>query len=570
MNPKFNNNNNNKNNYYNNNNNYNNYNNYNSKFKTQLQQQPYHEEARQPPYNPRVHVDEDKNVNIENMNCFFKDNDSSLDGYYLPTVGITNCKINEPNELKRDQSIIFFKILDAHKIPYAIFAGNSIGLIRNGKSIPWSDDYDIIILNNHIHLLVDILPILYKNGLKAFKNKNIYTNQFTGGGFNITSEIIHKYYYTDENTTTTRREEEENEETLKYKRSIFGCDVYYSHFDKNGFLRNNGSWGLYHVKQLHIKDVVPFKLRSFDEMPTPLPFFNNVSSEVYKTYGNIEECIISTHSFKGCKSKYKSWRTAYEDFENIKSKALKNTMQHIYKDYKPENKKNVMKILDDKFNKNQIDILYEIGKNNISKIYAFSIDFIIQHAISIKFYFPEVIIEYFSYAREREVILYLNYVDVLHAFNGMIKSFYDDPQLVYLKKPRIDIIKVITFGTYDMWHVGHSNLLSRCCKYSENICVGVSTDEFTFQKKKIHPTDNFKKRSENVNKCKFVKKVFEETSMELKNNYIKKFDANILIMGDDWIDSFDWVDCCVIYLPRTPNISSTMLREQMNVKFLRQ
>ena len=55
--------------------------------------------------------------------------------------------------------------------------------------------------------------------------------------------------------------------------------------------------------------------------------------------------------------------------------------------------------------------------------------------------------------------------------------------------------------------------------------------------------------------------------MELKNEYIKLYSANILIMGDDWQDKFDWVDCCVVYLPRTPNISYTILREQMNVKF---
>jgi len=93
----------------------------------------------------------------------------------------------------------------------------------------------------------------------------------------------------------------------------------------------------------------------------------------------------------------------------------------------------------------------------------------------------------------------------------------------------------------------------------------VSSDEFTFQKKQIYPVDSFETRATNAKQCKFVKKVFEETSMELKNYYIEMCGANILIMGDDWLDKFDWVGCCVIYLPRTPNISSTMLREQMNI-----
>jgi glycerol-3-phosphate cytidylyltransferase len=323
---------------------------------------------------------------------------------------------------------------------------------------------------------------------------------------------------------------------------------------------------------------MPFRRRVFDGLP--LPFFNNVNLEVYKTYGNTDEVVIKTTHFQTGSSKYASWRSAYDEFENRKSKAIQNTMHKIYNNNNNNNKNqnqnitksavnksNVMKIMDNKFTKNQVELLSEIGEKDIGRIYVFSVDFIIQHAACIKFYFPNVVIEYFSYAREVEIILYLNYVDKLHVYNSFIEMFYNDPDIVYLNKPKIDIIKVITFGTFDMWHTGHSNLLSRCCKYSENICAGVSSDEFTFQKKQILPRDDLKKRLENVKRCKFVKKVFEETSMELKNEYIKLYSANILIMGDDWQDKFDWVDCCVIYLPRTPNISSTMLREQMNVKF---
>ena len=75
------------------------------------------------------------------------------------------------------------------------------------------------------------------------------------------------------------------------------------------------------------------------------------------------------------------------------------------------NKNNVMKIMDNKFTKNQVELLSEIGEKEIGRIYVFSVDFIIQHAACIKFYFPSVVIEYFSYAREVEVILYFNYVD---------------------------------------------------------------------------------------------------------------------------------------------------------------
>jgi glycerol-3-phosphate cytidylyltransferase len=519
------------------------------------------------------------------MSCFFykKDKDEENDvvvegggggknyelcgGYYLPTVGMTNCKLNEDNELKRDQATIYFRILDRYNVQYAVFAGSSIGLLRNGKTIPWSDDYDVVVLNSDLKLLFNIFPIFRKHGFKIIKNKNKFTNEYTNGGCSIVSNI-HKYAHVNQGSGGDQDQDQE------HKRSLFACDIFYSYFDKKGFLRNSGLWGLYHVKNLHIQDVMPFRRRVFDGIP--LPFFNNVNSEVYKTYGKTDEAIIQTH-FQKDSCKYATWRSAYDEFENKKMKAIQNTTNKIYKNNNnktinnentsSDNKSNVMKVMDNKFTKNQVELLSEIGEKEIGRIYVFSVDFIIQHAACIKYYFPNVVIEYFSYAREVEVILYLNYVDKLHVYNSFIEKFYDDPDIIYLNKPKIDIIKVITFGTFDMWHVGHSNLLSRCCKYSENICAGVSSDEFTFQKKQIHPTDSFKTRSENVKRCKFVKRVFEETSMELKNDYIKNYSANILIMGDDWQDKFDWVDCCVIYLPRTPNISSTMLREQMNVKF---
>jgi len=515
------------------------------------------------------------------MSCFFYENDETNDnvvddgdkyelcgGYYLPTVGMTNCKLNEHNELKNDHATIYFRILDRYNVPYAVFAGSSIGLLRNGRTIPWSDDYEVVVLNSDLKLLYDIFPILRKNGFKIVKSKNKFTNEYTNGGCSIISKS-----HTFAHGNQPGDQDQDQDQDQDHKHSLFACDVFYSYIDKNGFLRNSGLWGLYHVKNLHIRDVMPFRRRIFNGLP--LPFFNNVNSEVYKTYGNTDEAIIKTH-FKPESSKYTSWRSAYDEFENRKLKAIQNTMHKINSNKKNQNitttktsgnKNNVMKIMDNTFNKNQVELLSELGEKDIGRIYVFSVDFIIEHAACIKFYFPNVVIEYFSYAREVEVILYLNYVDKLHVYNSFIETFYNDPDIIYLNKPKIDIIKVITFGTFDMWHTGHSNLLSRCCKYSENICAGVSTDEFTFQKKQIHPTESFKKRSERISRCKFVKKVFEETSMELKNEYIRLYSANILIMGDDWQDKFDWVDCCVVYLPRTPNISSTMLREQMNVKF---
>lgn len=521
---------------------------------------------------------QNKETHLENIDAFFYGDKNN--GFYLPTVGITNLKLNEPTEIIADQAAIFFKILDAFKLPYALFAGSSIGLLRNAKPLPFSDDYDIIVLNQHVSLLATAIPLLKKHGFKIIQITNPNTKQKSNGGCTIYSSVVHKYYSADNpqeininddpnddpNDDNVEVEATQNSGNTYFKKSHFQCDIFFSYFDKNGFLRNNATWGLYHGKNIHKSEVLPFQRRTFDGVPRP--FFQNVAAEVHKCYGNIHECIIESHNLKTTRSKYKSWKTAHAEFEQIKNNAKDNTQREICKnnDNNINNSKVVMKILDNTFSKNSLYILRDINEKKVTTVYSFSADFIIQHAACIKYYFPMVQIEYFSYSRDNQVITYLNYVDALHAYNPTIRAFYDDPRVIYLKKPRIDIINVITFGTFDLWHIGHSNILSGCCKYSENICVGISSDEFTFQKKQVHPVDSFETRATNAKRCKFVRKVFEETSMELKNQYIQMCGANILIMGDDWLNAFDWVSCCAIYLPRTPNISSTMLREQMIVK----
>lgn len=124
---------------------------------------------------------------------------------------------------------------------------------------------------------------------------------------------------------------------------------------------------------------------------------------------------------------------------------------------------------------------------------------------------------------------------------------------------------VITFGTFDLFHIGHYNILERASKYGDRLVVGVSCDWFTLTKKACLPIDDEETRLNNVKKLEFVDYVFLEESMEEKNDYINKYRADILIMGDDWLGSFDWCDCIVKYLPRTPDISSTQLKINRNL-----
>ena len=123
--------------------------------------------------------------------------------------------------------------------------------------------------------------------------------------------------------------------------------------------------------------------------------------------------------------------------------------------------------------------------------------------------------------------------------------------------------KIITFGTFDVFHVGHVNILERAASLGDYLIVGVSSDELNYSKKQRYPIYSQEDRTKIISSLKFVNEVFIEESLEKKLEYIKTYNADILVMGDDWAGRFDWVksDCEVIYLPRTPCISTTEIIE---------
>lgn len=124
---------------------------------------------------------------------------------------------------------------------------------------------------------------------------------------------------------------------------------------------------------------------------------------------------------------------------------------------------------------------------------------------------------------------------------------------------------IITFGTFDVFHVGHVNILERARALGERLVVGVSSDALNFSKKNRYPIYSQDDRMRIISSLKFVDEVFLEESLEIKDIYIKQFNANVLVMGDDWLNKFDWVKektgCDVIYLQRTPAISTTEVIE---------
>jgi glycerol-3-phosphate cytidylyltransferase len=120
----------------------------------------------------------------------------------------------------------------------------------------------------------------------------------------------------------------------------------------------------------------------------------------------------------------------------------------------------------------------------------------------------------------------------------------------------------ITFGTFDLFHVGHLNILRRSAALCDRLVVGVSSDLLNIRKKNIASIYPQEDRMAIVAAIRYVSETFIEESLEQKSEYIVKFGASVLIMGDDWKGRFDSLSdlCEVLYLPRTPGISSTEIK----------
>jgi glycerol-3-phosphate cytidylyltransferase len=126
-------------------------------------------------------------------------------------------------------------------------------------------------------------------------------------------------------------------------------------------------------------------------------------------------------------------------------------------------------------------------------------------------------------------------------------------------------MRVLTFGTFDLLHIGHINILKRAREFGDVLIVGVSSDKLNFSKKQIYPVYNEKDRMSIIKSIRYVDEVFLEESLDLKREYILKYKADVLVMGNDWEGKFDeFSDICkVVYLPRTEDISTTEVKTKI-------
>ncbi len=124
--------------------------------------------------------------------------------------------------------------------------------------------------------------------------------------------------------------------------------------------------------------------------------------------------------------------------------------------------------------------------------------------------------------------------------------------------------KIITYGTFDLLHWGHIRLLERARKMGDHLTVALSTDEFNLIKNK-HAYHPYEQRKYILESLRFVDKVIPEFSWEQKIEDVQRENIDIFLMGEDWKGKFDFLKlyCEVIYLPRTINISTTKIKEDL-------
>ena len=124
--------------------------------------------------------------------------------------------------------------------------------------------------------------------------------------------------------------------------------------------------------------------------------------------------------------------------------------------------------------------------------------------------------------------------------------------------------KVITYGTFDLFHQGHYNILKRAKELGDYLIVGVTGESYDMERGKLSVRDSLVTRIENVKKTGFVDKVIIEEYLGQKIHDVIEYDVDVLVIGSDWKGKFDHLRkyCDVVYLERTKNISSTLLREQ--------
>lgn len=128
--------------------------------------------------------------------------------------------------------------------------------------------------------------------------------------------------------------------------------------------------------------------------------------------------------------------------------------------------------------------------------------------------------------------------------------------------------RVITYGTFDLLHYGHINILRRAKELGDYLVVALSTDEFNWNMKSKKSYFTYEERKAMLEAIRYVDLVIPEDNWEQKKTDVGKYNIDVFVMGDDWEGKFDFLkdQCEGVYLPRTPEISTTKIKTELNRK----
>ena len=126
--------------------------------------------------------------------------------------------------------------------------------------------------------------------------------------------------------------------------------------------------------------------------------------------------------------------------------------------------------------------------------------------------------------------------------------------------------RVITYGTFDLLHYGHINLLRRAKQYGDYLIVALSTDEINWNKKQKKCYFEYEKRKQLLEAVRYVDLVIPEENWDQKISDVQEYHVDTFVIGNDWEGKFDFLKpyCEVVYLERTPEISSTQIKSDLN------
>lgn len=455
------------------------------------------------------------------------------DTLYLESLGF-NKNVPVYRDFTHLHAKLFFRILDNTDLNYYVFAGTSVGYVRNKQNTPWVDDYDIIVFEEDVPYFENtVLPILKNYGYghaMAYGRPN-------GPGSHIMSP---------------------------FGKKTFQCDIFYTKIVNKCIRSRDNHWGHYNTRSIFVDMVRPAQMCTIDGDLT-LPFFNQLEKDVMVEYGDVRnECVIHVNHKKSLKIK-QPFQLVYNSFNHIKNTIIKNT-RNKYKNHQyvenitlDQEKWKLFSGIHDK-HKKHFSFLQYIHDNRVKNVYITDENFLV-FCVDLKYYFKDIPIHFYLLNKtiHKNNIILLNYVDQILVTNMSAIEYIHQFDAMFLNEPSINLIKVITFGTFDLFHIGHSNILKRASAFGE-LSVGISTDVLNTKKNKSSIND-LEKRKVDVSATGYVSSVFEEESLELKQEYVLEQTANLLVMGDDWKDAFNFCDCACLYLPRTPNISTTMLKQ---------